>query len=434
MNLQKLTLSPVPMFMGEVSPPGSKSIANRALALSALAKGQCHVFNLPDGEDVQLMLSALKNMGLSIQQEDDTLRIKGLGGPVQLEKDINLHLGNSGTASRFLTSLLCAGKGRYTLDGIPRLRERPINDLVEALEHWSPVGKTPMVRFLENPKALPICIDTEGISGGLTKVRGNLSSQFLSALLMTMPLTQKSSEIQIEGELVSRPYIDITLDVMKQFGVDVQEKNSNHFVLEKPFGYQNPDSYYIEPDASSASYFMAAAAIAGGQVTVRGIGSKSLQFKSEGRFALALKDMGAKVQIEENSITVAKAPLKGIRHNADKMSDTGMTLAIAACFAKGTSRIEGIYNWRLKETDRLKAMSTELKKIGANVVEGEDFIEITPPQRFLEAEIETYNDHRMAMCFSLVALGGVAVHILNPHCVSKTYPKYFEDFAALSQS
>jgi 3-phosphoshikimate 1-carboxyvinyltransferase len=428
MTVKNLLIHPLTGFQGTITPPGSKSIANRVLPMAALGKGAITITNVPGGEDVNLMLRALQTLGCKIKRNRTTVELQGLKGPFKTDKVCSLHLGNSGTASRFLTGLLSAGKGPYKVDGIPRLRERPIGDLVESLRSLAGPQGT-LINYLSNPGYLPLEIIAGGLEGGRANIRGNTSSQFITGLLMSMPFCRKGSSAIIKGKLVSYPYVAMTLRLMEIFGVSIKEVSKKEYILEKPAMYTNPKTFNIEPDASSASYFLAAGAIAGGPITVKGISTASLQ--GESKFARVLARMGARVVYSEDSITVSAGNLKGIDINMDKMTDTGMTLAVTALFAKGSTRIRKIGNWRVKETDRLAAMAQELKKLGAGVLEGNDFLIIHPPDQWRKASIKTYNDHRMAMCFSLAAFCGKPITIENPECVQKTYPRFFQDFFKL---
>jgi 3-phosphoshikimate 1-carboxyvinyltransferase len=425
--MDSLTLPPCRLAQGVLQPPGSKSIANRALPLSALASGSTRLVNLPDGEDVELMQKALLKLGVAQIPDGDAVRITGLGGGFSAVAPLDLFLGNSGTSTRTLTALLAASSGEFTVDGVERMRERPIGDLVDALD---PLAGDTQVTYSAKPGFPPLRILARGLEGGRTRIKGNISSQFLTGLLLALPLCRKAAEVEVEGELVSAPYVDLTLRVMQSFGVTVVNEDFRRFRLEKPQGYRSPGEYRVEPDASSASYFLAAGAIAGGRVEVRGLDKESLQ--GEARFASALEKMGAKVTYGKGFIAVEKAGLRGIDINVDDMSDTGMTLAVTALFAEGPTTIRGIGNWRVKETDRIAAMAKELRKVGAQAEEGRDWITVRPPAALSHAVIDTYQDHRMAMCFSLVSLGNIPVTINDPGCTRKTYPGYFKDFAGIT--
>ncbi len=423
--MEKLTLSVINQINGKVTLPGSKSLSNRILLLAALAEGKTTVQNLLNSDDVNHMLSALKSMGVRWELTTSGLEIEGVGGVFNGENVPELFLGNAGTAMRPLAAALCASRGVFTLTGEPRMYERPIGDQIDALRL---LGAE--VEYLGNEGYPPLKIHGKAMAGGKTQIRGNISSQFLTALLMSAPLFQGDLEIEVVGELVSKPYIEITLDVMKKFGVEVENRAYQSFRIKGGQTYRSPGEYFVEGDASSASYFLAAAAIKGGSVEVVGVGSASVQ--GDKRFAEVLEKMGAQVEWFENSIKVTRGQLKGVDVDLNHIPDAAMTIATTALFAEGPTAIRNIYNWRVKETDRLSAMATELRKVGAEVVEGEDFIEIIPPTEMKISEIATYNDHRMAMCFSLVALGQ-EVTILDPRCTSKTFPDYFERFAEVSQ-
>lgn len=443
--MDQLTLSPISLVQGSVEPPGSKSISNRALPLAALAKGNTRVLNLPDGEDVELMRKALEGLGIGMGGDLNALTVRGLGGAFSNEGPVNLFLGNSGTTTRTLTALLAAGQGEYAVRGVPRMHERPIGDLVDALRPLTGLvtaaeadAAAAMASFLGGTRIIyagkpgfpPLRILAKGLQGGKTRIKGDISSQFLTGILLAMPLCRGPVEVEVEGTLVSAPYVELTLKVMEAFGVEVENRGSKTFRLEKPAGYRSPGDYRVEPDASSASYFLAAGAIKGGRVEVKGLGRESLQ--GEARFATVLERMGAGVEYGRDSIAVSRGRLKGVEADMDEMSDTGMTLAMAALFAEGPTVIRNIGNWRVKETDRIAAMAAELRKVGAEVEEGGDCLSIRPPAALRSAAIDTYQDHRMAMCFSLVCLGGVPVTIKDPGCTRKTYPGYFEAFRGLA--
>jgi len=424
--MDSLTLAPAALAHGVVEPPGSKSISNRVLPLAALAAGTTRLLNLPDGEDVELMRSALLQLGLAMSEKDGVLTVQGLGGPLTTTKPVNLFLGNSGTSMRTLTALLCAGRGEFAVDGVARMRERPIADLIDALR---PICGNTVVTYADKAGFPPLRISAEGLAGGRTRIKGNVSSQFLTGLLLALPLCRGAVEVEVEGALVSAPYVDLTLRIMEAFGVKIENRDFRSFALARPGGYRSPGEYLVEPDASSASYFLAAGAIAGGEVEVRGIGRDSLQ--GEAKFAEVLAKMGARVEYGADYVKVSKGRLRGMDVDMDLMSDTGMTLAVTALFAEGPTTIRNIGNWRVKETDRIKAMATELRKVGARAEEGPDWLTVHPPEILRTAEIDTYDDHRIAMCFSLVSLGGVPITIRNPGCTRKTYPGYFDAFRAL---
>ena len=425
--MEKITLAPISAVEGTINLPGSKSLSNRALLLAALAKGTTKVTNLLDSDDIRHMLNALKALGVRYQLSDDKTicEIEGLGGPFNIQDNLSLFLGNAGTAMRPLTAALCL-KGNHeveiTLTGEPRMKERPILHLVDALRQ---AGAD--IRYLENEGYPPVAILNKGIKGGNVKIDGSISSQFLTALLISAPLAENDTEIEIIGELVSKPYIDITLAMMRDFGVHVENHHYQKFQVKGNQSYISPGKYLVEGDASSASYFLAAGAIKG-KVKVTGIGKNSIQ--GDRLFADVLEKMGAKITWGEDFIQAEHDELHGIDMDMNHIPDAAMTIATTALFANSETVIRNIYNWRVKETDRLTAMATELRKIGAEVEEGEDFIRIQPLafNQFKHADIETYNDHRMAMCFSLIALSNTSVSILDPKCTSKTFPKFFYEF------
>lgn len=430
--MEKIILQPIHHVEGEINLPGSKSLSNRALLLAALAHGTTQVTNLLDSDDIRHMLNALKALGVQYElSEDKTVcTVTGAGGAFQWQNGLSLFLGNAGTAMRPLTAALCLKgekEAEVVLTGEPRMKERPIQHLVDALRQ---AGAS--VQYLENEGYPPVAIRNTGLKGGKIQIDGSISSQFLTALLMAAPLAEGDMEIEIIGELVSKPYIDITLAMMKDFGVSVENRDYQTFMVKGNQSYRSPSRYLVEGDASSASYFLAAGAIKG-KVKVTGIGKNSIQ--GDRLFADVLEKMGAKITWGEDFIQAEQAPLHGVDMDMNHIPDAAMTIATTALFAEGETVIRNIYNWRVKETDRLSAMATELRKIGAEVEEGEDFIRIQPLalDKFQHAEIETYNDHRMAMCFSLIALSNTAVTILDPQCTAKTFPTYFAELEKLSQ-
>lgn len=423
-----LTLQPISRVDGTVNLPGSKSVSNRALLLAALAKGTTRLTNLLDSDDVKHMLNALTALGVSYTLSDDrtVCEVTGNAGPLNASQPLSLFLGNAGTAMRPLAAALCLGKHDIELTGEPRMKERPIGHLVDALRQG---GAT--IEYLENENYPPLRL-RGGFTGGDVSVDGSVSSQFLTALLMTAPLAQQDTCITIKGDLVSKPYIDITLNLMQCFGVDVENQSYQRFLIKGQQQYQSPGDYLVEGDASSASYFLAAAAIKGGTVRVTGIGRQSMQ--GDIRFADVLEKMGAAIEWGDDYIACTAGKLQAIDMDMNHIPDAAMTIATTALFAEGTTQLRNIYNWRVKETDRLSAMATELRKVGAEVEEGHDYIRITPPATLKHADIGTYNDHRMAMCFSLVALSDTPVTILDPGCTAKTFPDYFVQLAKISQS
>jgi len=426
--MESLTLQPIQKVNGEVNLPGSKSVSNRALLLAALAKGTTRLTNLLDSDDIRHMLNALSKLGVKYHlSEDKTVcEIQGLGQPFSTEQPQKLFLGNAGTAMRPLAAALCLGQGEYVLTGEPRMKERPIGHLVDALNQ---AGAE--IEYLENPNYPPLRIKGTGLASGTVEIDGSISSQFLTAFLMSAPLAKGDITINIVGDLVSKPYIDITLHIMQQFGVKVENNNYQQFVIRAGQSYVSPGQFLVEGDASSASYFLAAAAIKGGEIKVTGIGKNSIQ--GDIQFADALEKMGADIEWGDDYVIARRGELNAVDLDFNHIPDAAMTIATTALFAQGTTAIRNVYNWRVKETDRLSAMATELRKVGAEVEEGEDYIIITPPANLTHAAIDTYDDHRMAMCFSLVALSDTPVTINDPKCTSKTFPDYFDKFSSLSQ-
>ena len=426
--MESITLNPITRVNGEVTIPGSKSLSNRILLLATLAEGKTEVSNLLDSDDINFMLSALKKMGVNFELSSDKslCTVEGLGGPIDLASEsIELFLGNAGTAMRPLTAALCLGQGQFTLTGEPRMFERPIGHLVNALRQ---AGAE--IEYLQDEGFPPLKIHSKGLQGGRIEIQGSISSQFLTALLMAAPLSKGDMEIVVVDELVSKPYIEITLHLMKIFGVEVENNNFESFKVKGGQIYQSPGRIMVEGDASSASYFLAAAAIKGGTIKVNGVGTSSIQ--GDVKFADVLEMMGANVEWKEESITVTNTgKLKAIDVDLNHIPDAAMTIAAAALFAKGTTTIRNIYNWRVKETDRLSAMATELRKVGATIEEGEDYIVIEPPTEISSATIDTYDDHRMAMCLSLAAMGKSAITINDPGCTAKTFPTYFDLFDSI---
>ncbi|WP_371193034.1 3-phosphoshikimate 1-carboxyvinyltransferase [Glaciecola sp. SC05] len=427
--MEQLVLSPVKKVAGEVHLPGSKSLSNRALLLAALATGQTTLENLLDSDDIRHMLTALSALGVKYRLSADKSQciVNGIGGKFVAKEPLELFLGNAGTAMRPLCAALAFSDVNVTLTGEPRMEERPIGDLAEAL-----IAAGANIRYVKNPGYPPIAIQQANISQTEFTVDGSVSSQFLTALLMAAPLLKQQVCINIKGTLVSKPYIDITLDSMKKFGVNVQNNNYQRFVIDAEQSYTSPGNFWVEGDASSASYFLAAAAIKGGSIKVLGVGKSSVQ--GDVKFADVLADMGAQIHWEDNSITASVGKLTAIDQDLNHIPDAAMTIATTALFATGTTVIRNIYNWRVKETDRLHAMATELRKVGASVEEGNDYISITPPEHIQHAAIDTYDDHRMAMCFALLALDdNCGVTINDPKCTSKTFPTFFEVFAKIGQ-
>ncbi|HFW2570197.1 TPA: 3-phosphoshikimate 1-carboxyvinyltransferase [Salmonella enterica subsp. enterica serovar Typhi] len=424
--MESLTLQPIARVDGAINLPGSKSVSNRALLLAALACGKTVLTNLLDSDDVRHMLNALSALGINYTLSADRTRcdITGNGGPLRASGTLELFLGNAGTAMRPLAAALCLGQNEIVLTGEPRMKERPIGHLVDSLRQGGA-----NIDYLEQENYPPLRL-RGGFIGGDIEVDGSVSSQFLTALLMTAPLAPEDTIIRVKGELVSKPYIDITLNLMKTFGVEIANHHYQQFVVKGGQQYHSPGRYLVEGDASAASYFLAAGAIKGGTVKVTGIGRKSMQ--GDIRFADVLEKMGATITWGDDFIACTRGELHAIDMDMNHIPDAAMTIATTALFAKGTTTLRNIYNWRVKETDRLFAMATELRKVGAEVEEGHDYIRITPPAKLQHADIGTYNDHRMAMCFSLVALSDTPVTILDPKCTAKTFPDYFEQLARMS--
>ncbi|ESF65727.1 3-phosphoshikimate 1-carboxyvinyltransferase [Salmonella enterica subsp. enterica serovar Paratyphi B str. SARA42] len=424
--MESLTLQPIARVDGAINLPGSKSVSNRALLLAALACGKTVLTNLLDSDDVRHMLNALSALGINYTLSADRTRcdITGNGGPLRASGALELFLGNAGTAMRPLAAALCLGQNEIVLTGEPRMKERPIGHLVDSLRQGGA-----NIDYQEQENYPPLRL-RGGFIGGDIEVDGSVSSQFLTALLMTAPMAPEDTIIRVKGELVSKPYIDITLNLMKTFGVEIANHHYQQFVVKGGQQYHSPGRYLVEGDASSASYFLAAGAIKGGTVKVTGIGRKSMQ--GDIRFADVLEKMGATITWGDDFIACTRGELHAIDMDMNHIPDAAMTIATTALFAKGTTTLRNIYNWRVKETDRLFAMATELRKVGAEVEEGHDYIRITPPAKLQHADIGTYNDHRMAMCFSLVALSDTPVTILDPKCTAKTFPDYFEQLARMS--
>lgn len=450
-----IDLPPLLSAHGTITLPGSKSISNRILLLSALAQGTTEIRDVLLSDDTERMRDGLRTLGVAVEQlESNVFRVTGCGGSFPV-KQAELFLGNAGTAFRPLTAVLALSGGEYKLSGVPRMHERPIADLVEALRE---LGAD--IECLANEGFPPLQIHPANLTGvGRVNVRGDVSSQFLTALLMALPLLNSTVTVEVIGELISKPYIEITLAMMARFGVAVQRDDWHSFTIAAGSHYLSPGVIYVEGDASSASYFLAAGAIGGGPMRIEGVGRGSIQ--GDVRFADALALMGAQIQQGENWME-ARAPRKGMLNAIDldcnHIPDAAMTLAVVALFANGTTALRNIGSWRIKETDRIAAMATELRKVGATVIEGEDFISITPPNTeaaktsssglgtiiasWLRSPksgirdprlsihnpasgIDTYDDHRMAMCFSLAAFGAEGIRINDPRCVAKTFPNYF---------
>lgn len=428
-----LYLRPIDKFEGSIDLPGSKSLSNRILLLAALSDGDTVVQNLLDSDDVRYMKEALTALGVRHEVQDDgSTLVHGCSGDFP-NASAELYLGNAGTAMRPLTAALCTRKkeGTYVLDGVPRMRERPIVDLIDGLKQLgadvecSETGCPPVT----------IRNTSKGLLGGTAKVSGKISSQYLSALLMSAPFAETDVKIEIVDTLISLPYVKLTIGLMARFGVTVGVNSENTvFTVAAGQRYKSPGDAFVEGDASSASYFLAGAAITGGKVTVHGCGRDSVQGDVE--FATVLESMGADVEWTPTSITVSRPadrPLKGVSVSCLNIPDAAMTLAAVALFAEGPTEILDVGSWRVKETERMKAIVTECTKLGATVEEGEDWCKITPFYRIMpDIFVDTYDDHRMAMAMSLAACGESAVHIVDPDCVKKTFPTYWEELQRLT--
>jgi 3-phosphoshikimate 1-carboxyvinyltransferase len=424
--MKLIELGPHRRAEGTVRLPGSKSISNRVLLLAALASGKTRIKGLLDADDTRVMLDALQKLDIAIDTRNFA-DIEVTGSRVIPRRKQDLFLGNAGTAFRPLTAVLALSGGNYRLSGVPRMHQRPIHDLVEPLRS---IGAR--IDYVGEEGFPPLAIHPGNIRiEGHIKVRGNVSSQYLSGLLIALPLAG-GGKIDVDGALISKPYVAITLNMMRKFGIDVGVEAWRSFHVPGD-SYVAPAEIYVEGDASSASYFLAAGAIAGGPVRVVGVGRDSIQ--GDIRFAEVLEKMGARVALGPDWIEVTGAGvLKPIDLDLNHIPDAAMTAAVAALFANGPSTIRNIGSWQVKETDRITAMATELRKLGAIVVEGPDYMKITPPAKLKPGvAIDTYDDHRMAMCFSLIALGGVPVTINDPQCVAKTFPEFFAVLAGISK-
>jgi 3-phosphoshikimate 1-carboxyvinyltransferase len=411
--MEFLDLAPVTRAQGTVQLPGSKSISNRTLLLAALATGETDIRDLLKSDDTDRMLEALAALGVGVTKTgENDYRVVGTGGSFP-NKEADLFLGNAGTAFRPLTAALALSGGTYKLHGVARMHERPIGDLVDALRQ---IGAD--ITYLGQEGFPPLLIKP--------------ASQFLTALLMALPMTGKETQIELVSELISKPYIEITLKLMAQFGVNVERDGWERFTVPAATGYSSPATVYVEGDASSASYFLAAGALGAGPLRVQGVGAKSIQ--GDVAFADALAEIGVTITKGENWIEASapSLPLKAFDRDFNHIPDAAMTLAVVALFCDGPSRLTNIASWRVKETDRISAMATELRKLGAIVEEGEDWLRITPVKNLIpNAAIDTYDDHRMAMCFSLATFGGVSVRINDPKCTAKTFPTYFDVFGSV---
>lgn len=424
--MEFLDLPPMMSAAGRVRLPGSKSISNRVLLLAALSEGETEVRDLLKSDDTDRMLDALRTLGVEWRHDaaENVYRVTGVSGRFP-NRDADLFLGNAGTAFRPLTAALALAGGRYRLSGVPRMHERPIGDLVDALRELGAI-----IDYEANKGYPPLRISpTPAQLHAEVSVRGDVSSQFLTALLMSAPLLDHEVTIRVVGELISKPYIEITLDLMRRFGVEVRREGWERFIVPAGSRYRAPGMVYVEGDASSASYFLAAGVLGGGPVRVEGVGCGSIQ--GDVRFAEALEQLGARIAWGENWIE-ASAPadgrLRAFDLDLNHIPDAAMTLAVMALFCDGPCWLRNIASWRVKETDRLAAMAIELRKVGADVEELPDALRVEAPRPLRTAAIDTYDDHRMAMCFSLATLGGPMMRINDPACVNKTFPTYFEAF------
>jgi 3-phosphoshikimate 1-carboxyvinyltransferase len=423
--VNSLELKPASRAAGTVRLPGSKSISNRVLLLAALADGVTVVRNLLQADDTRVMVESLSRLGVRcVAEAPGVLQVPGVRGEFPV-RQAALFLGNAGTAFRPLTAVLALSGGDYRLSGAPRMHERPIGDLVVALRAMGA-----QVEYLANEGYPPLAIHPGNVrSGQSTRVRGDVSSQYLSALLMALPLAG-GGHIEVEGELISEPYVDITLKLMQRFGVEVAREGWREFRV-PPGPYRSPGAISVEGDASSASYFLAAGAIGGGPVRVEGVGRGSIQ--GDVRFTEVLEKMGATVTLGDDWIEVSAGAgrLHAFDLDLNHIPDAAMTAAVLALFADGPCTVRNIASWRVKETDRIVAMAKELRKLGAQVEAGPDYLKVIPGKLRPGVAIDTYDDHRMAMCFSLVALGGVPLTINDPDCVAKTFPDFFAAFASI---
>jgi len=428
----ELTLAPVAHAEGIVALPGSKSISNRILLIASLASGTTRVEGVLEADDTDRMLEALDRLGVRVERDRTARRcvVHGAAGALPV-RAARLMLGNAGTAFRPLTAVLATLGGDYELDGVARMRERPIGDLVDALRALGAA-----IRYLGNDGYPPLAIAGAGArAGGTVPIRGDVSSQFLTALLMALPLAAGSSEaatrVAVTTPLISRPYVEITTRLMKRFGVEVATPDASTFVVPAGARYASPGTIFVEGDASSASYFLAAGVLGGGPVRVTGVGRDAIQ--GDVGFADVLARLGAEVRFGSDWIEArAGRRLAGGVIECTSIPDAAMTLAITALAAREPTTLTGIASWRVKETDRIAAMATELRKAGATVDEGADRLTVHPLRELRHASIDTYDDHRMAMCFSLLSLLGTAVTIRDPACVRKTFPDYFETFRTLA--
>ncbi|ARC54768.1 3-phosphoshikimate 1-carboxyvinyltransferase [Candidatus Riesia sp. GBBU] len=426
LHVNKITIKPINFVNGIVNVPGSKSISNRVLLLSSLSEGKTKIFNLSNCIDTQIMLYALKNLNVKYNflKDLNTCIITGNGMLFDIKKSIKIFLGNSGITSRLLISILSLCKIDVTLNSSKEMKNRPIKDLVNSIRLSGA-----NIKYIERNYYLPIKI-YGGFKGGRIIVNGDVSSQFLSSLIIAAPLANSDTIITVKNNLVSKTYVDMTIKIMEDFGVKIQNENFEIFKISGNQKYISPKTYYVEGDFSSASYFLAASAIKGGKIEISNVKKNSIQ--GDIKFCSILEKMGSKILWKENSVLCEKKCLRGITVDMTNIPDTAMTLVILALYSEGETIINGISHWRYKESNRILSMGNSLKRIGANFEIGENFIKIYPGCKFKNSVIKTYNDHRIAMCFSLIALSGVQITILNPECVDKTFPNYFCELEKIS--
>ena len=428
--MARLEVGPIRHAEGVVALPGSKSISNRTLLLAAVAEGTTTLTGLLQADDTSRMLDALRTLGVRVDARDAQCTVEGPANAFP-QRAATLFLGNAGTAVRPLTAVLAMRGGDYRIAGVPRMHERPIGDLVDALRHQGCD-----VTYLGNAGYPPLRLGPSGgRAGGRVPIRGDVSSQFLSALLMALPLAQgadaSATGVALTTALISRPYVEITLRLMRRFGVDGASPDASTFVVPAGARYRSPGRMHVEGDASAASYFLAAGVIGGGPVRVEGVGRDSIQ--GDVAFADVLARQGADIRYGNGWIEARGGrPLQGGTIDCIAIPDAAMTLAVVALFARAPIRLINIGSWRVKETDRIAAMATELAKLGATLAAGNDWLEVSPLATFRHATIDTYDDHRIAMCFALAALGGSAVTINDPGCVRKTFPGYFGSLASIA--
>jgi 3-phosphoshikimate 1-carboxyvinyltransferase len=419
-----LTPWPGPTSPARVRVPGSKSLTNRALIVAALADGESTLTGALDSDDTRVMVDSLQKLGIKVEHDPiaSVIKIQGCANKIPANS-ADLYVANSGTSLRFLTAMVSTGSGTFRLDGSPRMRERPVADLLQALNGLGADATSDL-----GTGCPPITVKASGLDGGFAFVKGDVSSQFLSGLLMALPYSRDTTTVEVEGTLVSKPYVAMTMAVMEAFGVRINDRKGRRFDV-YPARYTGR-TYAIEPDASAASYWFAAAALTGSTITIEGLGTDSIQ--GDLAFVDLLEHMGCAVVREKDATTVTGGPLRGIDVDMNAISDTVMTLAVVALFASGITRIRNVAHIRHKETDRIAALSNELRKLGATVDETSDGLFLFPPRKIGPAAIRTYDDHRMAMSFALAGLKAPGVTILDPACVAKTYPGFWDDLARLS--